>query len=65
MRQLNKNVKFLIHLPSDNIPLRMQWRGPFRVVKKVGDLDYTMEIGDKENTFHLNMLKKYEDKLPT
>ena len=37
----------------------MQWKGPYRVIEKVGLNDYRVEIGDNEKLFHINMMKKY------
>ena len=45
----------------------MQWQGPFKIVQKVAKHDYRLKVGDKEKTYHTNLLKKYvwreEDRL--
>lgn len=49
----------LILLPTDHNKLLLQWKGPFRVVKRVAPYDYTLDINGKVKTFHINMLKRY------
>jgi hypothetical protein len=49
----------LLLLPTDNNKLLMQWKGPFKVISKVGDFDYRIDVNGKAKVFHANMLKKY------
>ncbi|XP_041466400.1 uncharacterized protein LOC121416935 [Lytechinus variegatus] len=66
-RQYNKKAKErkfevddeVLLLPSDNNKLLMHWKGPFKVVQKVGPLDYKIDLDGKTKTFHANLLKKY------
>eukprot|EP00057_Strongylocentrotus_purpuratus_P000907 XP_001186509.2 PREDICTED: uncharacterized protein LOC754648 [Strongylocentrotus purpuratus] len=67
-RQYNKKAKerkfevddeVLLLLPSDNNKLLMHWKGPFKVVKKIGQMDYRIDKDGKIKTFHANLLKKY------
>lgn len=51
--------KVLVLLPTKNNKLLLQWRGPYEIIKKVGTLDYRVRVGDKDKTFHANMLKPY------
>ncbi|GFO24847.1 Zinc finger protein [Plakobranchus ocellatus] len=37
----------------------MQWKGPFEIVATVGINDYRINMGGKEKTFHVNLLKGY------
>jgi len=46
-------------LPTKNNKLLLQWRGPYEIMKKVGTLDYRVRVGDKDKTFHANMIKPY------
>ena len=39
--------------------LLMQWKGPYKVVKKVGRCDYKLFFNGKIKPFHANLLKKY------
>ena len=40
--------------------LTLAWREPYKVVGKIGDVDYRVEIEPgKVKTYHINMLKRY------
>ena len=40
--------------------LTLAWRGPYKVVGVVGEVDYRIQISpDKVKTNHINMLKRY------
>lgn len=67
-RQYNRKAKdrkfevgdeVLLLLPSDTNKLLMHWQGPFKVVQKVGHLDYKINMNGKVKTFHANLLKKF------
>lgn len=40
----------------------MRWEGHFRVVWKRNDLDYEVTREDKAKLFHINLLKRYEER---
>lgn len=54
--------KVLILLPSDSNKLLMQWQGPYQIVKRLGKVDYQLEVKGKVKTYHANMLKKYVER---
>nr|XP_054770320.1 uncharacterized protein LOC129278127 [Lytechinus pictus] len=54
--------KVLLLLPSDHNKLLLQWKGPFKVVHKLSDLDYRLDMNGKVKTFHANLLKRYIDR---
>ncbi|XP_041356959.1 uncharacterized protein LOC121374100 [Gigantopelta aegis] len=60
-RQRNMKVgeKVLVLLPTDNNKLTMQWKGPYTIKEKLGNVDYRLEVNRKIKTFHANMLKHY------
>ena len=58
-RQFQKGDEVLLLLPDDNNKLLMQWRGPFTILEKVNQFDYTIRIRGKDKTFHANLLKRY------
>lgn len=62
-RSLQVGDKALILMPTDNNKLLLQWKGPFDVVKKVIRVDYQLNIQGKVKTFHINLLKKYVERL--
>ena len=45
-----------ILLPTDNM-LLMRWRGPYTVKSRGGANDYTVKMGSKTKTCHVNMLR--------
>ena len=63
-RRLQVGDKVLLLLPTETSKLTMQWKGPFKVIRLVGQNDYVIYMNGKENTFHANMLKKYHDRKP-
>ena len=58
-RQFKEGDQVLLLLPSDNSKLTMQWRGPYKVMSKVGTCNYRIDMDGKEKTFHANMMKFY------
>jgi hypothetical protein len=37
----------------------MQWKGPYTILKKIIDMDNTIDMGGKMKTFYANLLKTY------
>ncbi|XP_042144991.1 uncharacterized protein LOC121835113 [Ixodes scapularis] len=62
-RQLRPGDLVLILLPSDHNKLIMQWKGPFEVSSRRNEVDYELDVGGRKKVFHVNMLKKYEERL--
>jgi hypothetical protein len=58
-RMLQTGDQVLILLPTDNNKLLVQWKGPFKVLQRMGKYTYSIEIKGKPRTFHINMLKQY------
>ncbi|XP_062607411.1 uncharacterized protein LOC134269206 [Saccostrea cucullata] len=61
-RDMSVGEKVLVLLPTDSNKLLMQWKGPFEIVKKLGKVDYRIDMNGKIKTFHANMLKLYFDR---
>lgn len=59
-RSFQPGDKVLILLPTDQNKLLLQWKGPFEVKEKKGDVDYSIETPGGPKVFHANLLKKYE-----
>ena len=62
-REFQPNDMVLLLLPTATSKLLAQWQGPFRVVKKVGCVNYEIEMPHrrkKKQTYHTNLLKKWE-----
>ena len=62
--RLKVGDKALLLLPTESNKLLMQWKGPFKVVRKVHEHDYVLDVNGVERTFHANMLKKYVERVP-
>jgi len=59
-RKLQVGDSVLLLLPTERNKLTSAWRGPYKVVGIVGDIDYRVEVSpDKIKTYHINMLKRY------
>ena len=57
--------KVLVLLPLRGNPLQAKYHGPYKVFKKVNDLDYIDEIPDRRKLSqlcHINMLKIYHSR---
>ena len=61
-RELKPGEEVLVLLPTSSNKLLAQWQGPYRVTRKVGKVDYEIDMPNKRNrrkVFHVNMLKKW------
>ena len=58
-RKFQEGHEVLIMLPTDVNKLLMQWKGPFKIEKKMGPNDFKIRIDGKSKVYHANMLKKY------
>ena len=58
--QLNETV--LVLLPTVNNKLLAQWQGPYQIVKRIGKVNYLIDMHDRrkrQRVFHVNMLRKW------
>ncbi|XP_064469791.1 uncharacterized protein LOC135384523 [Ornithodoros turicata] len=62
VRKLQVGDRALILLPTDRNKLLMQWKGPFPIQSKKGEVDYAVDLGHTTKVFHVNMLKRYEER---
>ena len=58
-RKFQVDDDVLVLLPTDGNMLLMQWKGPYKVVEKVGRCYYKLFVNGKIKPFHANLLKKY------
>ena len=58
-RTFKEGDEVLLLLPTDHNKLLMQWKGPFKVVKKLSSMNYQIDMGSRIQTFHANLLKQY------
>ena len=61
-RHLQAGEEVLVLLPTSTSKLLARWQGPFKVVKKVSEVNYEVETPGsrrKSKVFHINMLQKW------
>ena len=61
-RELEPDEEVLVLLPTSSNKLLAQWQGPYRVLRRVGEVNYEVYMPDKWKSrvvFHINMLKKW------
>ena len=49
-------------LPNAHNHLKLEWVGPYEVKRKVSDVDYEVEMPDRQKErriYHINMMKKW------
>ena len=56
-RLLNEGDRVLVMLPTNNNKLLMQWKGPYKIMQKMGDHDYKILVGNRKKNYHVNVLK--------
>ena len=61
-RNMQVGDKVLVLLPTDNNKLLLQWRGPYKILKKLNRVDYRVEVNGKAKTYHANLLKLYVER---
>ena len=52
-------------LPTTSSKLTVKWQGPYKVTRKVTDVDYEINVGTsrkKLRTYHVNLLKKWKSR---
>ena len=61
-REFRPGEEVLILLPSDASKMKAQWKGPYRIVERVGDVNYKVNVGGRRRvvTYHVNLLRKYK-----
>ena len=63
VREFKPDDMVLLLLPTSTSKLLAQWQGPFRVIKKIGRVNYQIEMPHhrkKKQIYHTNLLKKWE-----
>ena len=67
-RSFQLGDQVLILLPTTANKLSAEWQGSYRIVKRVGEVDYMVHRHDcrkKNRLFHVNMLRKWQVHEPT
>ena len=61
-REFEKGDLVLVLLPTLSSKLLAQWQGPYQIEKKVGKVNYVVDMADRRKRkciFHVNMLKQW------
>lgn len=61
-RDMMVGQKVLVLRPMKQNKLQLQWRGPYTIVQKIGEVDYKVDVAGKPKTFHANMLRHYQER---
>ena len=62
IREFSEGDEVLILLPTSSNKLKADWKGPYKVKRKVGTVNYEIEtVGKRKSTkiYHVNMLRKW------
>ena len=61
-RSFSPGDRVLLLLPTSARKLLASWQGPFTVIKKVGPVDYEIEMPrSRKRIFHVNMLRAWKE----
>ncbi|XP_066952537.1 uncharacterized protein [Macrobrachium rosenbergii] len=58
-RNLNTGDEVLLLIPDSFNKFQIAWTGPHKVVRRIGPVDYLINVNGKEKLYHINLLKKY------
>ena len=61
-RSFEVGQKVLVFLPLQHDPLKAKYFGPYKILKKINDVNYVLDTPDrrkKNRLCHINMLKEY------
>ena len=61
-RSMEVADKVLLLRPTDSNKLIMQWKGPYQVEAKRSVNDYRIKVRGNSKTYHINLLKKYQER---
>ncbi|RUS75619.1 hypothetical protein EGW08_016612 [Elysia chlorotica] len=48
--------------PDAHNKLQVSWQGPFEITEVKGNNNYKVNLGEREKTFHINILKRYHSR---
>lgn len=58
-KDIHPGDEVLVMLPTQRNKMKMQWKGPYKVIDEPHNNDYSIKVMGKTKTYHANMLKKY------
>ncbi|XP_075775938.1 uncharacterized protein LOC142826874 [Pelodiscus sinensis] len=62
LRVFHPGDPVLVLLPAGESKLLAKWQGPYRVTKRIGEVDYEVQVGGKHRqsqVYHVNLLKRW------
>ena len=62
-RELEEGDQVLLLQPTDRNKLIMKWKGPYVIERRVGPVDYAVNVKGKSKVFHVNLLKQYYSRI--
>lgn len=66
LREFLPGEKVLLLVPSSDTKLLARWQGPYEIKRRLGKVDYEIETPDKRDKtkiFHVNLLKRWKDRV--
>lgn len=61
-RGFEPGERVLVLRPMKNNKLELTWKGPYKVVQKMNDVDYVVRVEQGVKTYHANLLKKFVER---
>jgi hypothetical protein len=61
-RVLQDGQRVMVLMPSSNHKMLATWQGPYTVLRRVNDSNYTIDMGNRTTTLHINMLKLFVER---
>lgn len=61
-RTLNVGDQVLVLLPNQHNSLKLEWTGPYKILRRVGEVDYEVEMAGRKKeirVYHINLLKRW------
>ncbi|KAL8599297.1 hypothetical protein ACOMHN_008012 [Nucella lapillus] len=62
-RSIKVGSRALVLRPTSHSKLELAWQGPYKVVGKVGEVDYKVRIGGKVKLYHVNLLRQFVERV--
>ena len=62
-RQFEVGEEILVLLPTSTSKLKKQWAGPYKITRKLNEVDYEVDTGrrvKKKRIYHVNLLRAWE-----
>ena len=66
-REFQEGEQVLVLLPTSHDKLLARWQGPYTVLKRVGKVDYLVDMHDRrkrKKVLHVNLLRKWHEAQP-